>query len=178
MGRSTMARAKVLPWLLAVALLVSQVAADDHYGQDDGGDLTGLWVFLAILFGIIFTVAWNSFYVVHQAEGILLLRIGKYHKTLDSGLNWVMPVLDKPYTVFWRRTVLDVNGKINDEPMNTFRIDLRESVFNLMEQPCWTKDPLEIKVNALLFYRIVDIKKAVFEVDDLQSAIQNTAQTQ
>ena len=62
--------------------------------------------------------------------------------------------------------------------MTGFRIDLRESMFNFMKQEVYTKDTVLLDVNALMFYRIVDIKKAIYEVDDPQAALSNTAQTQ
>jgi len=42
----------------------------------------------------------------------------------------------------------------------------------------YTKDTILLDVNSLMYYRIVDIKKAIYEIDDLQSAIINVAQTQ
>lgn len=76
-----------------------------------------------------------------------------------------------------------------------YRIDLRESVFNFPSQEVYTRDTILLDVNSIMFYRIVDIKKAVYEVDDLNTgtgmhfdykdvifkkcvAISNVAQTQ
>lgn len=58
------------------------------------------------------------------------------------------------------------------------RIDLRESVFNFPIQEVYTRDTILLDVNSIMYYRIVDIKKAVYEVDDLNMAISNVAQTQ
>ena len=57
-------------------------------------------------------------------------------------------------------------------------IDLRESVFNFQEQQVFTKDTVLVDVDAVMYYKIVDVKKAVYEIDDLQVALCNTAQTQ
>ncbi len=58
------------------------------------------------------------------------------------------------------------------------RIDLRESVFNFLQQEVYTKDTVLLDVNALMYYCIFDIRKAIYEVEDLQGALSNTAQTQ
>lgn len=42
----------------------------------------------------------------------------------------------------------------------------------------YTKDTILLDVNSLMYYRITDIKKAIYEVEDLQAALSNTAQTQ
>jgi regulator of protease activity HflC (stomatin/prohibitin superfamily) len=62
--------------------------------------------------------------------------------------------------------------------ITSHRIDLRESVFNFLQQEVYTKDTVLLDVNALMYYSIFDIKKAIYEVEDLQGALSNTAQTQ
>lgn len=65
-----------------------------------------------------------------------------------------------------------------DEITTSTRIDLRESVFNFLPQEVYTKDTVLLDVNAIMYFSIYDIKKAIYEVDDLQGALSNTAQTQ
>ena len=55
---------------------------------------------------------------------------------------------------------------------------MREAVFNFLPQEVYTKDTVLLDVNALMYYRITDIKKAIYEVDNLEGALSNTAQTQ
>lgn len=61
---------------------------------------------------------------------------------------------------------------------NNYRIDLRESLLNLLPTQCFSRDTILIDVNSLMFFRIEDVRKAIYEVDDLQSAVVNVAQTQ
>lgn len=89
-----------------------------------------------------------------------------------------IPFVDSPRSFTWRRTYIDANGKIKDESETLYRIDLRENVFNFTRQEVYTKDTILLDVNSLMYYRIVDMKKAIYEIDDLQSAIINVAQTQ
>lgn len=108
----------------------------------------------------------------------MIERFGRFHKILSSGLNFVVPFIDQPHRFTWTRTYIDSNGKISNESTNDFRIDLRENVFNFLRQEVYTKDTILLNVNSIMYYRIVDAKKAIYEVDDLQSAIVNVAQTQ
>ena len=73
---------------------------------------------------------------------------------------------------------VDVNRKVRDENINCTRIDLRESVFNFFPQSVYTKDTVPLEVNCVMYYSISDVRKAIYEVDDLTSAVSNTAQTQ
>lgn len=113
-----------------------------------------------------------------QAEGMVIERFGKFNKVLFSGWNWVIPFIDQPRTITWRKTQIGVDGRLEDETVTAKRIDLRESTFNFMKQEVYTRDTVLLDVNSLMFYRIFDIKKATYEVEDLQSALSNTAQTQ
>ena len=109
---------------------------------------------------------------------IVIERFGRYHKTLSSGLSFVVPFIDQPHRFTWTRTYIDPSGEICNESTNDFRVDLRENVFNFLRQEVYTKDTILLNVNSIMYYRIVDAKKAIYEVDDLQSAIVNVAQTQ
>lgn len=51
-------------------------------------------------------------------------------------------------------------------------------MFNFLRQEVYTKDTILLNVNSIMYYRIIDARKAIYEVDDLQSAIVNVAQTQ
>lgn len=133
-------------------------------------------LFFLLLIGLL--IFRSSAYIVHQAEGIVIERLGRFHRVLNSGLNFIIPVIDRPRQFTWRKTAISPDGRIMDETTTTFRIDLRESVFNFLPQEVYTKDTVLLDVNALMYYRIFDIKKAVYEVDDLQGALSNTAQTQ
>ena len=109
---------------------------------------------------------------------VIIERFGRYHKTLSSGLNFVVPFIDQPHIFTWTRTFINTDGEISSESTHDYRIDLRENVFNFMRQEVYTKDTILLDVNSIMYYRIVDANKAIYEVDDLESAIVNVAQTQ
>ena len=89
-----------------------------------------------------------------------------------------MPFIEQPRSFTWRKTYINVQGKVMDKTTTDFRIDLRESVFNFVRQQVYTKDTVLVDVNALMYYSIGDVRKAIYEVEDLQGAISNVAQTQ
>lgn len=135
-------------------------------------------VVVAVILFIAFVVAYKGFYIVHQAEGVVIERLGRYERVLKPGINFVLPFIEAPRTFTWRKTYIDVNSKIVDRTTTNFRIDLRESVFNFLRQEVYTKDTILVDVNALMYYSIGDVRKAIYEVADLQGAISNVAQTQ
>lgn len=73
---------------------------------------------------------------------------------------------------------MSTSGHISDRSFSNARIDTRETLFNFSRQEVYTKDTILLDVNSLMYYKIVDVKKAVYEVDDLRGAIVNVAQTQ
>lgn len=138
-------------------------------------------MFLGVAGGIILLVALFlklSVFQVHQAEGIVIERLGEYHRILNSGLNFIVPFVDQPRAFVWKRTFIDANGIVRTEESSKIRIDLRESIFNFTRYRVFTKDTVELEVNSLMYYTIQDINKAVYEVDDLAGAIDAFAQTQ
>lgn len=142
------------------------------------GAVIGVLVGLALIGAIVGGCISCSCMVVHQAESVVLERLGKFHRVLTSGLNKMIPCIDQPRSFTWRRTFIDENGNIRDETNTLKRIDLRENVFNFQRQEVYTKDTILLDVNSLMYYRIDDVRKAIYEVEDLQGAIVNVAQTQ
>lgn len=143
----------------------------------DSGGVVALIVVIVVLLIVAFVVS-KSVYIVRQAEGIVVERMGRYDRVLKPGINMVIPFIESPRTFTWRKTYIDVNGKIVDKTTTNFRIDLRESVFNFLRQEVYTKDTILLDVNSLMYYSIGNIRKAIYEVEDLQTAISNVAQTQ
>mmetsp|Transcript_6826 Transcript_6826/g.16206 ORF Transcript_6826/g.16206 Transcript_6826/m.16206 type:complete len:362 (-) Transcript_6826:35-1120(-) len=141
----------------------------------DAGVALGVTAAVLIVVGYILA---KSIFIVHQAEGIVIERFGRFERVLSSGINFVIPFVDSPRSFTWRKTYVDLNGEVVDKTTTDTRIDLRESVFNFLRQEVYTKDTVLMDVNSLMYYSIGDIKLAIYQVDDLQNAISNVAQTQ
>jgi len=128
-----------------------------------------------VLIAIILTL--KSFYLVNQAEVIIIERLGKFSRVLTPGLHMVVPFMERPRSVLWSY-VQEVEGKRHYRFTKAFeRFDLRESVYDFPRQNVITKDNVTMEINALLYYQITDPKSAVYEIDNLPQAIEQLTQT-
>lgn len=87
--------------------------------------------------------------IVRQSEEYVIERFGRYSKTLQSGLNILVPYIDKV----------------------AFRANLREQVHTFEAQPMITKDNATVNINAVTYFRIVDPHKAYYSVTSYEDAI-------
>ena len=64
--------------------------------------------------------------IVQQSEVVIIERLGKYSRTLSSGINIIWPFVDRPRSIMWRYVMEAVDGRklVNFKELN--RIDLRE----------------------------------------------------
>jgi len=115
--------------------------------------------------------------IVQQAEVVVIERLGKFHKVLDSGFNWIIPVLDAPRAIDWKVVQRGFDGTSYTTIQKKTRIDLREAVYDFPRQNVITKDNVSISINALLYFQIVDPKSAVYEIQNLPEAIEKLTQT-
>src|SRR6266699_2158829 len=92
--------------------------------------------------------------IANQYARAVVFRLGRYHSTRGPGLYWIIPFLEWQYT-----------------------IDLRINVTAVEEQETITKDNVPIKVNAVVWYRIVDPKQAKLEVKNIDNAVIQVALT-
>jgi regulator of protease activity HflC (stomatin/prohibitin superfamily) len=116
-----------------------------------------IFVFLGIFLLI---VAAKTIKIVPQATVMLIERLGRFNRVAISGLNVIMPFLDKPRGVYWT----------NVRP-GLASIDLREQFLDLPPQPVITRDNVTIHVDSVVYWQITDPIKAVYEVTDLLGGI-------
>ena len=98
----------------------------------------------------------TSVRIVNEKNEFLVERLGSYNKKLTPGLNFILPVLDR---VVYKQTT-------------------REKVIDIPPQSCITKDNVAITADAVVYWRIVDMEKAYYKVENLQSAMVNLVLTQ
>ena len=130
--------------------------------------------FLSIF--VIFLLA-KGIRIVKQSEAVIVERLGKYHKTLESGINIIIPIIDQPRQISWRYSETGFNGDVISVFKMRDRIDLRENVYDFPKQNVITKDNVNVQINALLYFQIMDPVKAVYEIVDLPDAIEKLTQT-
>ena len=121
---------------------------------------------LGILFFFLFiaiatlVIAAKTIKIVPQATVMLIERLGRFSRVATSGLNVIVPFLDKPRAVYWT----------NVRPGLT-SIDLREQYIDMPPQPVITRDNVTIHVDSVVYWQITDPTRAVYEVADLVGSL-------
>ncbi|MBR4046678.1 MAG: SPFH/Band 7/PHB domain protein [Alistipes sp.] len=119
----------------------------------------------------------KGFKIVPQSETRVVERLGRYDRTLQSGINFIFPIIDHAREVIQRDEVKYGDGSKSVIMRTTSRIDLREQVYDFDKQSVITKDNVTTTINALLYFQIVDPVKSVYEIDNLPNAIEKLTQT-
>lgn len=115
--------------------------------------------------------------VVPQSETRVVERLGRFHSVLAPGLNFIVPFIDRPKTIYTRRIENSIGNRTIVKTVATSIIDLREQVYDFPAQQVITRDNVTTEINALLYFQITDPKKAVYEIDNLPNAIEKSTQT-
>jgi regulator of protease activity HflC (stomatin/prohibitin superfamily) len=98
----------------------------------------------------------SSVRIVNQGNSALVERVGSFRKRLDPGLNVIVPGLDRI----------------------VFQETLRVKVLDIEPQSCITADNVSITVDAVVYWQIVDMERAYYKVQNLESAMVYLVQTQ
>ena len=106
--------------------------------------------------------------IIPQSETKIIERLGRYHATLNPGINIIIPFIDRAKDI-----VILSRGRY----MYSTTIDLREQVYDFPKQNVITKDNVQTEINALLYFQIVDPFKAAYEISNLPNAIEKLTQT-
>ena len=111
--------------------------------------------FLIIMLVIILIIAYKSIKVVKQSEVYIIERLGKFHKIADAGLTIIIPFLDHVRSV----------------------VSLKQQTMDIPPQGVITKDNVTITIDTVVFYKITDPGKAVYEIQSLKKGIEYLAIT-
>jgi len=93
--------------------------------------------------------------VVPQAHARIVERLGRYHRTLNAGLAFVIPVVDKVRA----------------------RVDLREQVVSFPPQPVITEDNLVVSIDSVIYFQVTDPKAATYEIANYLTGIEQLTVT-
>ena len=93
--------------------------------------------------------------VVPQAHARIVERLGRYHRTLNAGLAFVIPVIDKVRS----------------------RVDLREQVVSFPPQPVITEDNLVVSIDSVIYFQVTDPKAATYEIANYLTGIEQLTVT-
>ena len=112
-------------------------------------------LFLIILLVIILIIAFKSIKIVKQAEVYVIERLGKFHKIADAGLTIIIPFFDHVRSV----------------------VSLKQQTMDIPPQGVITKDNVTITIDTVVFYKVTDPAKAVYEIQSLKKGIEYLAIT-
>ena len=119
----------------------------------DGPKMEGFWILGGSLFIALFVA--SSVKIADHWERAVILRLGKFHKLKGPGLFFMIPLVDRI----------------------TACIDTRMISTSFKAEKTLTKDTVPVDVDAVLFWKVIDSKKAALEVADYESSISWAAQT-
>lgn len=139
--------------------------------------MTAALVFLGIVLLALGSVIVRSIKIIGQAEVIVVERFGRFHRVARSGLNLLIPFVERARTLDVRYFESDVAGVKRVTSGSTARIDLREQVLNFPSQPVITKDNVTIDIDAVVYYRVADPQKATYAVQNLPYALETLTRT-
>jgi regulator of protease activity HflC (stomatin/prohibitin superfamily) len=95
-----------------------------------------------------------SFRIVAEYERLVVLFLGRFQAVKKPGLRIVVPVIQR-----------------------AFRVDLRVITMDIPTQDVISRDNVTVRVNAVLYFRVVDPEKAIIQVEDFHTAVNQLAQT-
>ena len=113
-----------------------------------------MW-FLIVLLVIIVIIAFKTIKVVRQSEVYIIERLGKFHKVADAGLTIIIPFVDRVRSV----------------------VSLKQQTMDVPPQGVITKDNVTITIDTVVFYKVTDPAKAVYEIQSLKKGIEYLAIT-
>ena len=132
---------------------------------------------LVVLAALAVALAYASLKVIGQAEVMVIERLGRFHRVARSGLNILIPLVERPRAIDVRYFEMGVGGIKKITAGSSTRIDLREQVLNFPSQPVITKDNVTIDIDAVLYYRVADPQKATYAVQNLPYALETLTKT-
>jgi regulator of protease activity HflC (stomatin/prohibitin superfamily) len=117
------------------------------------------------------------FKIVSQSQVMVVERLGRFHRLAESGFNIIVPFIDQPRNFTYRYIEEGADGRPHIVTRTSVFIDLREQVLDFPRQSVITSDNVVMEINAILYYRVVDAVKAIYEIANFAEAIEKLTQT-
>jgi len=109
------------------------------------------WIFILL---IPLIILFYSFKILREYERAVVFQLGRFWKVKGPGLIIIIPVIQQ-----------------------MVRVDLRTRVLDVPEQDVISRDNVSVKVNAVLYFRVIDAQNAIIQVEDFMGATSQLAQT-
>lgn len=107
-----------------------------------------------VLAAIIIIIVFSFFRVLREYERAVVFTLGRFWKVKGPGLIIIVPFIQQ-----------------------AVRVDLRTIVMDVPSQDVISKDNVSVRVNAVLYFRVVDAKNAIIQVENYYDATSQLAQT-
>ncbi len=114
--------------------------------------IMGTWFFWVLI--LVGALIFYGIKIVRPVEKGVVEFLGKYSKTAEAGFNWVIPGIQKMY-----------------------KINITEQRVDIEPQSIITKDKLNAEVDGVVYYKVVDPKNAIYNVNDYHTAVPSLAKT-
>ncbi len=114
-----------------------------------------LTVIVVVLLVLVVSVVARSVIVVRQAEAAVIERLGRYLRTAQPGLSFLMPFVDRVRE----------------------RVALWEQVVSFPPQPVITRDNLTVSIDTVVYYQVTEPHHAVYEISDYINGVQQLTTT-
>src|SRR5215467_8506082 len=112
-------------------------------------------ILVIVFIALVVLVISRSIRIIPQATAGIVERFGRYHRTLNAGLNMVTPFVDRL------------------RPL----IDLREQVVSFPPQPVITRDNLVVSIDTVIYFQVTDARAATYEVANYITAVEQLTVT-
>jgi regulator of protease activity HflC (stomatin/prohibitin superfamily) len=113
------------------------------------------WLLAVAVLIFVFVVIFRSIRIIPQATAGIVERLGRYHKTLEPGLNLLVPFIDRL------------------RPL----IDMREQVVSFPPQPVITEDNLVVSIDTVVYFQVTDARAATYEIANYLGAVEQLTTT-
>lgn len=118
-------------------------------------DGLGILIFLLALLVFALVILFKTVRIVPQQTSLIIERLGRYSRTLEGGIHILVPFVDKVRA----------------------SIDLREQVVSFPPQPVITSDNLVVNIDTVIYYTVIDSKRAVYEIANFIQGIEQLTVT-
>ena len=123
----------------------------------DGGFILGAFLLVVVILVVLFVLVtlFRSIRIIKQGFTGVVERLGRFHKVLQPGLNFLVPFIDRV----------------------AYHVDMREQVRSFPPQPVITEDNLVVSIDTVVYFQVTDARAATYEIADYLSAVEQLTTT-
>lgn len=112
-------------------------------------------IILGVILLIALIISLSSVKIVRQSESVIIERLGRYYKTWETGIHWLVPFIDRVAS----------------------KVSLKEQVIDYDPQPVITKDNVTMQIDTVVYYQITDARLYTYGVSNPTNALANLTAT-